>query len=523
MEIGFSQYGFSPDSDPTVQGFSPNARGGLICPILDMDNLYPTQRGYRQLPGLAVVSNALTSPANGLFLAVSSGGSEAIYAGTTNHLWKLLDGMWTVVDDGSLVPTTGRWRFAQFLDDVIAVDSVGENPPQVSHNGGLFGPLGGNPPRGAIIATVDVGGIGIFAFLFNFNGFADIYGTSGIDNDADWNFSIQTLGSAQRESSVPGPWTGASSLHALMVAFKVNGVAVGQFQAGAIPWNFQFISKQVGCASNEAIVNTGDLLAFVGNDNFYTTDGGGVYPIPNQLRDWFFRTLDRNFAGSILSEYDQQNAVAYWHFASVNANPRGTIDTWIAWHLLSGRWTKGMEPLAGGVTATVGSLPLGFPLTWTEFGNKYLSPTWSSVPAGLLWGSPSFRGSPINNRAIIGPDGVLRSYSGPVNQRGYILTGDNGYMERLTQVNRLMAKFAVLPNSPPLGSNAKLSTYIKDQLGDQASPNQNGLLFRDQVNIGPQGWFDFIESARWHRFKIEVSTDAEFIGYALQAVDGGER
>lgn len=490
-----------------------------------MDNWYPNQAGLRTLPGLAIVSNALPSPANGAFLATSPDGAQTVYVGTTNHIWKLLSGIWTIADDGTLVPTTGRWRFAQFLDDVIAVDSEQLNPVLVSASGGLFTPLSGSPPRGKIVATVDVGGIGIFCFLFNFSNIGDIYGTSGIGNDTDWNFNIQTLGSSQRESSVPGPWTGASNLHDLMIAFKAGGVARGVFQGGAFPWNFRWLSENrgQGCQSQEAIVSTGDILAWVGNDNFYTTDGAGVYPIPNLVRDWFFRTLDLNYAAKILGEYDTQNAVVYWHFPSINASPRGTIDTWIAWNPLSGRWAKGVEPFPGGVTATLGVLPNGFDLTWGEFGNKYLNPTYGSAPAGLLWGDPSFSGSPVDFRGIIGPDGVLRSYSLPTNKRSPIITGDNGYLERKIQVNRLMPKFSVYPSPPPMMSSAKLSTYIKSILGDPSTPNQNGTLFKQGVNIGPQGWFDFIETDRWHRFQIEVSTDSEILGYTLEMVDAGER
>jgi hypothetical protein len=508
--------------DPSIPGFAPSGRGRLVVPICDMDNWYPTENGIRTLPGLVVSSNALGAAPNGSFVATAPSGGESIYAGTTNHLWQLIGGIWTIVDSGNLIPTKGRWRFAQFLSDVLAFDSLGTNVPQVSSNGGLFNTLSGSPPAAAIIATVDVGGVGTFAFVFNFNGFGDQYGTSGIGNDADWNFNIQTLGSSGRESAVPGPWTGAASLNSLMIAFKANGVAVFTFQGGQFPFYCQWISNEQGVRSHESIVNAGDFLAFVGNDNFYTVTGSGVFPIPNQLRDWFFKTLNGNYAANIIGEYDEQNAVVYWHFSSVNANPAGMIDTWIGWNPLSGRWTKGSEVVPGGPFATYGVLPFSTDLTWGEFGNEYLFPNYASPPAGLLWGSPSFNGSPLQYRGVIGGDGVLRVYSGAANGRTFMLTGDNGYMPRLTQVNRLMPKFKIFPNAPGGGTAAKLFTYIKDKLGDQSNPNQNGRLFKT-VSMGPQGWCNFIENARWHRFKIEVTTDAELLGYELDAIDGGER
>ena len=525
MDIAFHKLGFTPDADPTIPGFSLQAKAGVV-PLVDMDNWYPTQRGLRTLPGLAAVSNALPSPAVGAFLATSSGGAQTVYAGTSTHLWKLLSGgIWAICDNGSLVVTTGRWRFAQFLDDVIAIDSAQLNPPQVSQSGGIFQPLGGNPPNPVCMCTVDVGGIGIFAIFFNFNNVGDQYGTSGIGNDTDWNFNIQTLGSTQRESAVPGPFIGAASLHQLAFGFKVNGVAVGVFQGGSFPWNFTWISQArgEGCQSQEAIVSTGDILAWVGNDNFYYSDGSGVYPIPNLVRDWFFKTLNLNYASSIIGEYDTQNAVVYWHFSSINANPAGTIDTWVSYNPLSGRWAKGLEPFPGGITATLGVLPNSFDLTWGEFGNLYLEPSYASPPAGLQWGSPSFSGSPVDFRGIIAPNGVLYAYALPTNKRSPILTGDNGYLARKTQVNRLMPKFSLFPTAPPMMSPAKLNTYIKTHLGSQKSPNQNGKLFKQGVNIGPQGWFDFIETDRWHRFEIEVATDSEILGYTLEVTDGGER
>jgi hypothetical protein len=515
-DISFHPLGFTPDADPVVQVAN---NGSGLSPILDMDLYYPTERGFRMQQSLQLIANAAPNPVVGAFVAISPAGGVTIYAATAFHIYQIVAGSYVVVDSGGLLPTTGRWYFSQFLGDVIATDSANINPPQISQNGAGFIPLPGSPPQAAINACVDVGGLGAFAFLFNFadGGEPDAWGCSGIGNDTDWNFNIQTLGATARLATQPGPVTGASQLNAYMVAFKQRSIFLGQFLGGQFSWDFQIADSARGCASHEAIVNLGNVLAFPSTDNFYTFDGSNVTPIPNLLRDWFFRTLNVNYYSNMISDYDIQNSVVYWYFSSVNANPAGTRDTWIAWHTLTNRWTKGQLI----VQAALSQVPPTFGLTWGEFGQQYLYPTYGSVPTGLQWGSSSFNGSTIENRAVFLGDSTLRGFTGPPSGRAWVKTGDHGTEERLTFMNRVRPRYAVAPTPPmPAGPKARCTTYVKDELGDQA--NDDDGIEKWNVALSGRGWFDFRESARYHRLVMEAYRDHEILGYAVQTEDAGE-
>ena len=92
---------FMPDADPLTPGA-----------LLDVANLYPTTKGYRAYPSLAIRSvDALPGPSLGASAGVL-GSAVFLVAGTSNQLFLLNQSALTWTNQGlGLSTITGRWRF----------------------------------------------------------------------------------------------------------------------------------------------------------------------------------------------------------------------------------------------------------------------------------------------------------------------------------------------------------------------------------------------------------------------------
>ena len=572
---------FVPDSPSSTPG----------C-VVDADGMFPTASGARVLPSLVVQSNALPAPALGAFFAIYSQGGFNTFAGTGQHLYRLLNGVasqsgtgmtydqfaslykqyqnlprlqynstffqppipgfipglsWVEVDGGQTF--SGQpWSFDQAGDDTIATN--GADPVQVfSGSGTQFAPLAGNPPKAKFVVTVDPGaGVSVVTILANLLTDATGWVASAPGNDALWSLNVNDLSASGFLRAAPGPITGAKSVRTYAVLFKKDSMYLGTFVGPPYVWDFQPVSFQIGCSSNNAIINIGDLLVFPGPDDFYSFDGWSLNPIPNALREWFFGQPGQQgtgianpmFLNKILARYDESTGVVYWHFSSVNANPAGTLDMYISWNKKSGRWLPGhtiiqMAPggygksgltydqfcvqFANGANGglTVDQLASIDPVTdWDSLlGGVVGKQTYAQLPH-LTYADPSFGPASNRSQSVILPDGKLYTYTGPANS-GYLQTGDLGDPIRLTRINRLRGQFGVFPARATNGQRALLSSFVRRNLGDVLVP------FKTNVPLSDQGYFDFMESAGWHSLLMAFQSDAELQALSPDAIDAGDR
>ena len=52
-------------------------------------------------------------------------------------------------------------------------------------------------------------------------------------------------------------------------------------------------------------------------------------------------TLTRSSSASVAGRYDINRTLVFWHYPSVNANPRGTLDSYVSLNLRTGKWGFG--------------------------------------------------------------------------------------------------------------------------------------------------------------------------------------
>lgn len=167
----------------------------------------------------------------------------------------------------------------------------------------------------------------------------DFWFCSGIYDHTQWDTTnMQTLCAYGPLIDTPGPITAGAAIGPNAVIFKENSMYLGTQTGYPVGWDFQAVSKSVGALNHECVVTVANTLYFIGPDDFYAYQGNGLpVPIGQNVRRWFFNTLDINSKGNISSFYDKDQKVIYWGFPSNNSS-NGAIDTCICYNWSTGTW-----------------------------------------------------------------------------------------------------------------------------------------------------------------------------------------
>src|SRR6185369_16121768 len=126
--------------------------------------------------------------------------------------------------------------------------------------------------------------------------------------------------------------------------YKDHALHFGVFEGPPFYWNFRIVSHEIGTPCQESVANLGDIQYFLGPDDFYSFDGYNLQRVPNNMKEWFFATVDLYFNTTIMTRWDQRRNLVFWHFPSLNppsGYAPGTVDTWISLNIRNGKWSKG--------------------------------------------------------------------------------------------------------------------------------------------------------------------------------------
>ena len=471
VKLPFSD--FSPDLDSLTKGS-----------VRDMLGFYPTEKGFRTLPGLASFLNPLTGRIVGSY---ADNEAQIIIAGQFGRLFMSNALGPFVAQPLAFTNTTGRWRFDVYGSSKQIIGVNGTDAPVVSTAGAPFAVLGGGPPIFSIIQATDSAIVGVVP---NSN---EWWSTLV---DTDWTPDITTETIQAFITNTPGNILAAVQLRGGICFFKERALHYGFFVGPPFFWNLYIVSHQVGAPCQEAVVPVRDVLYFWGPDDFYTFDGYSLNPIQNNLREFIFRDLDLNFKGNIAGYYDENNGpIVKWHYPSVNADPPGSLDSYVCLNIRFGTWGFGREQI-------------DFPLYGMV--NKG-----SGAECGVFDTGHSLK--------LYDP---AASVGAP-----YITTNDIGDGYYLYSVNRARPRFSVYP---PTG-DIELQQFYQYVAGRPISdagpipPGPGGPLAPGAMTPGEivsiqqvDGWFNPVWTERMQRFRLTVHDTCEIVELALDVTQSGE-
>jgi hypothetical protein len=255
---------------------------GVTGAVTDAKNCYPVANGYAPVKSEADYSDA--AGANLIItFAGKFGGASSLFAASTTQIYKFDS------SDASLdaVTTTGYtavegWDVTQFGAKMILANGQDKLQSWTLNSSTYFGDLSASAPITKYVTVVR-------DFVVAANDGTDtskVY-WSDINDETDW-----TPGSASQSDTQILPDGG-----------DITGIAGGEygliFLERAIyrmsytgsPFFFQFdaISRSLGCISNGSIAQYGNLTYFLADDGFYVCDGQSTKNIGSEkVNRWFF-------------------------------------------------------------------------------------------------------------------------------------------------------------------------------------------------------------------------------------------
>jgi hypothetical protein len=282
---------------------------GVTGAITDAKNCYPVANGYAPLASEADYSDAA---AQNLLITFAGkfGGEVSLFAAGATQIYKFDP------SDASLdaATTTGysaveSWDVTQYGAKMILAN--GQNKLQAYEIGAstYFADLAAAAPTARFVTVVR-------DFVVAANDGSDnnkVY-WSDINDETDWT---------------PGP-ASQSDFQIIPDGGDITGLAGGEyglvFLERAIyrmsytgsPFFFQFdaISRSLGCISNGSIAQYGGLTYFLADDGFYSCDGQSVKPIgAEKVNRWFFdNAIPSEIPTAMSATIDPIRKLVIWKF-----------------------------------------------------------------------------------------------------------------------------------------------------------------------------------------------------------------
>jgi len=282
---------------------------GVTGALSDAVNCYPVTNGYAPVLSEADYSNA--AAANLLVsFAGKYNGTVSLFGGSASNLYRYTPGSRAM----TALTTTGYsaieyWDAVQYGAKMIAANGSNKLQAYTLNSGTYFADLAAAAPTAKYVTVVKD-----FVVAANVTGEENKVYWSDINDETDW-----TPGLASQSDSQVIPDGG-----------DITGLAGGEFglvfleraiyrmtYAGS-PYFFQFdnISRTLGCISSGSIINYGGITYFLSDDGFYLCDGQSVKPIGIERIDrWFFSKLDAaNLKNGISSAVDAEKRIITWLF-----------------------------------------------------------------------------------------------------------------------------------------------------------------------------------------------------------------
>lgn len=482
-----SLLGFSPDSDPSIPGV-----------VTSCVSVVPSIRGLKGAPSaIATTLPALASQCFGAATIRKLDDSRRLFAGVATKLYEASGTLWTDVSravGGAYTASSDvRWRFAQFGDVSLAVEK--SDVLQFSSGSGAFANL--IAPKASIVETVNQ-----FVFLFDTN--EATYGDSpsrwwcsALGDYTSWVPAVSTQCTTGLLLSSSGRITAGRRFGDNIIVYKQRAMYLGIYQGPPTIWGFVEIPGTAGALCQEAVVNVGTpeypRHIFAGEDDFYSYDGARPIPIgTGAVKEYFFSGLSSNYPNRVLSAIDRKNSRVYFYYPTSS----GTIDKCLVFNYKTGRW--GTDDRT--VEAAVEFISGGY--TYDSLGSAYT--TYDDLP-NLTYDS-QFWTSGVQSPAIFDSNHLLQTLTGVAGSCSFN-TGDIGDDSQVFFVRRLKPKYLTSPTS------ATLTNYSKMSIGDSLIQNSTTTLSSSR--------FDFMKSARWHRFMHSSVGDFELNEFDLDAAQEG--
>lgn len=316
---------YRPDVADLNTSFTDQVRN-----VLSADGSYIPAPAFKDL-----TSELEDAPLGGISVKLA-GGTQALFAGTSEKLWRLdtTDLTWT---DVSKTATTyaanidAPWSFGVFGNFIIAVNQ--NNDPQVLEVGvdTKFRDLGGSPPRAGIVRVW-----GDFVALMNLTGARNRVQWSALNNCEEWNPGVNN---SDYQDFPDGGTVQSSTETTNPTIFLEQAIYRATFVPGSVViFTFQKIHEKRGAKSPYSVASRGSYTFYVDEGGFFQiASDGSISPIGFEKVDrTVFRKMQASSISKIYGVVDPFYSRVYW---IVDYAGTGIYDEMLVYDWQLSRWT----------------------------------------------------------------------------------------------------------------------------------------------------------------------------------------
>ena len=324
---------------------------GISGALTEANNVIPMAIGYG--PFSSAVS--LSSDASQDLLTVFSSkfsDSTTLFSASANKLYKF-DPATAAPEDvsklssGSPISYTlsALWKFTQFGDVVIAAN--GEDVLQSWQSGVSlnFVDLSASAPSASYVTVVRD-----FVVAARNNTYPNRVYWSDINDETNWTPGATSQADTQDipdGGDIQGITGGEFGL-----IFLERAIARMTYVGSPLFFQFDIISRNLGCYEPRSIVQYGPTSYFLADDGFYACDGQNVMPIGNEKVDrYFFRDANPNKFNEMSAAIDPINSLVLWAYTNTFGGKSILVYNW-----QMKRWsraTTAVEYIATAASATI--------------------------------------------------------------------------------------------------------------------------------------------------------------------------
>lgn len=270
-------------------------------------NCYPITTGYGPARDFSSQTAALTNAFKGAGAFIGTDGTPSVLAGTSDGLSLLSGGTWTDVLTGAAVAY--QWRFAQFGNAVVGVNSSATTVTDLTGGTGSTAALTGAPSGWSVVVVGDYVVIGgDSADLFSIR-------TSGFNDHTDWDYTNPASTATYQPMLTGGEVMGLAGGEYGVILQRERLMRMTRTGDSAAPFAYDEISASVGCASKGSICQLGRTVFFLSDKGFMALeDGQALTPIGVEKIDREFTAqVARADYDTMFSAVDPQSKLVIWY------------------------------------------------------------------------------------------------------------------------------------------------------------------------------------------------------------------
>lgn len=302
---------FEPDKSP----FNVSASEGTL-------NVLPAADGWKGMPSLTEVSDALGSECLGYVKVQDSDDELTIIAGTQTDLFRLDTSTspysWVNISKSAAaynVPIGDRWQFAVFGDHVIACNLGTVLQAYDINTPTAFADISGSPTARTIWVTGDYLCVGSLA------NDPSRMAWSGINDHTAWTYGQE--GSDTQLFPDGGEVLGGFGAQNGGIVMQRDKIRYQNFAPGTgLTFTFSEANSERGTLSQFAHVSLApNRFFYLSSDGFFSGVAGD--PIgAERVDNWFFDTVDNDYLYDVRAVPDPFEKIVWWIFQTIDGTKR---------------------------------------------------------------------------------------------------------------------------------------------------------------------------------------------------------